>query len=103
MPKSLTSVSKRRHPDVIAQELVQADKELRLITRMAQCLPKKVYTKRKSHKAANFVAAKTGRPRSSKHDIFAINRLMAQLRFNNLEQEWHDSQRNYTLKNAKAN
>lgn len=94
---------KRRSQEVIMEELWQAHVTLEAFKKVAKNLPKKLYTKRKSHKRANFIAKKTGKPRQSKHNFFFIKVLQAQMKFNALQDEWIDSNRNFTMKDALAN
>jgi hypothetical protein len=86
----------------IMDELWEAHQAVLYLEKVARGLPKKLYTKRKSHKRANFIAKKTGRARLSKHTRFTLMLMTAQMRFNNLQEEWQDSQRNFTMKDALA-
>lgn len=92
----------RRDPELILSELIEADRVLRVLSQVANCLPKKLYNKRKSHKRAAFVAKKRNRFRLTKHNQFTLKLMKAKVRFDKLEQEWRDSQRNFTIKEAIA-
>lgn len=101
--KPLTTIGKRRRPEVILADLREAGKAVEYFSKMAVALPRKLYNKRASHKKAAFVAEKSGKHRRSKHTKFTLKLLEAQFRFGNLMEEYEDSQRNYTLKKRETN
>lgn len=92
--------------DIITQrnkayvELVAARKQLAFILKIvSHPLPKKIYTKRKSHKKANFVAAKSGNERQSKWQRLNMERMAAEMIFRQKEQTFHNLLKDYELKN----